>query len=651
MRTCEVKVNVRNAGTQDHYNITNAIGGIKITSSTDSPSKTLTTQIFTERMSKANNTFRLGQGSTFCVYIKYMGEEDFKEIYRGSVVSLSSNESGVSDVIVKDSLFNLSKCKISRNMIDVDVYSTIKSLVKEHRLEYGYVSEKLKGVKVTRYFRDTDVLKVIQTLLTLAEDKTKQKFELESRLNKVSVQNRGYALKVEYNCKNMSGLKQSYKSENIVNSIAVYDKNGNLMSIKDNKGLIEYYNRLARDSGDKENKPKLVESMEREIEITGIGNWDCQCGAKVHLSESLNAPIADFYIDKVTHHFYGGLHDTTMQLNFLNQAHEERAGQEDDPNKVEETGTDALNVNCGTVSAGASFNHGVTAENINRVLRGILKGKGHLVLKWCNAYKIHPALWAGICYQESGGGTSAMATDGRNQFLGIVGYWNSSVEEGIRQGASLLSRRYVGGRGFKKLSQFVGVYWQSGCSGWAAGVRRAGITVCGKDLDTVYWGPGGVSDTQAKQNLTLGGAESSPCVITGGNGKYSNNTQKRICQIANEIGPKTIYQWGGRGTGSRYYTDCSGFVSRVLWEAGVAERNAIRGATTSGLAAHGKTIHPSQAQAGDVVVCNSAYSGSGRHTFLLMGNNKCWNNGGPNGVRARFQKPYWGGNAVIKRYW
>jgi hypothetical protein len=34
-----------------------------------------------------------------------------------------------------------------------------------------------------------------------------------------------------------------------------------------------------------------------------------------------------------------------------------------------------------------------------------------------------------------------------------------------------------------------------------------------------------------------------------------------------------------------------------------------------------------------------------------MGNNKCWNNGGPNGVRARFQKPYWGGNAVIKRYW
>ena len=48
MRTCEVKVNVRNAGTQDHYNITNAIGGIKITSSTDSPSKTLTTQIFTE---------------------------------------------------------------------------------------------------------------------------------------------------------------------------------------------------------------------------------------------------------------------------------------------------------------------------------------------------------------------------------------------------------------------------------------------------------------------------------------------------------------------------------------------------------------------------------------------------------------------------
>lgn len=167
----------------------------------------------------------------------------------------------------------------------------------------------------------------------------------------------------------------------------------------------------------------------------------------------------------------------------------------------------------------------------------------------------------------------------------------------------------------------------------------------------MYWGPGGVSDTQAKQNLTLGSAETSPCVVTSGNGKYSSETQKRICQIANEIGPKTVYHWGGRGTGSRYNTDCSGFVSRVLWEAGVAERNLIRGATTSGLASYGKTIHPSQAQAGDVVVCNSAYSGSGRHTFLLMGENKCWNNGGPNGARAKFQKPYWGGNAIVKRYW
>jgi hypothetical protein len=660
MRRCEVKVHIRNAGTQDHYDITNAIGDIKITSSTNSPSKTLTSKIFTERVSKANKTFRPGQGSTFCMYIRYDDTEEFKEIYRGSLVTLSSSESGVSEITVKDALFNLSKCKISRNMIDVDVYSTIKALIKEHRVEYGYISEKLKGVKVTRYFRNVEVLKVIQTLLTLAEEKInnkdkkeneKTKFELETRVNKVSVQNRGYALKVEYNCKNMSGLNQSYDSENIVNSVSLYDKDGNLLSIKENKGLIDYYNRLARDSGTEEDPAKLVESMEKEIEVSGIGNWDCQCGAKVHLSESLNAPIADFYIDKVTHHFYGGLHETTMQLNFLNISNEEKAGQEDDPNKKEENPIDALNVNCGTVTAGASFNHGVTAEHLNRVLKGVLKGKGHLILKWCNAYKIHPALWAGICYQESGGGTSKMATDGRNQFLGIIGYWNSSVEEGIIQGASLLSRRYVGGRGFKKLSQFVGVYCTSGCGGWADGVRRAGIQVCGKNLDNVYWGPGGVSDAQARQNLTIGGMDSSSCVVTSGNGHYSSNTQQRICQIANDIGPKTVYLWGGRGTGNRYRTDCSGFVSRVLWEANVAEKGKIRGGTTSTLKSYGKTIPISQAQAGDVVVCRSSASGSGWHTFLLMGNGKCWNNGGGNGVRATFQKPYWGPGAVIKRYW
>ncbi len=455
MRECEIKVNVRNAGTQDHYDITNAIGEIKITASTDAPSKILTTTIFTERVDRANNTFRLGQGSTVCVYLKYKEDSSFKEIYRGSVVSLSSDKSGISEIIVKDALFNLSKNKISRNMINVDVYSTIKSLVKEHRCDYGYVSEKLKGVKVTRYFRDTDVVSVIQTLLTLAEKKTKTKFELECRVNKISVQNRGYDLNVEYNCKNLSDLKQSYNSENIVNSIVVYDKNGNIMTIKDNKGLIKYYNRLARDSGTDENKPSLVESMEKEISISGIGNWNCQCGGKIRLSESLNAPIANFYIDKVEHHFYGGLHETTMELNFLNMSKKNEAGSEKDPN---ENSVNEMNVENGTVTATASFNHGVTAENINRVLKGVLKGKGDLVLKWCNAYKIHPALWAGICVQESGGGTSKMATDGRNQFLGIVGYNNASVEEGIKQGASLLSRKYVGGRKFTKLKQFVGVY-------------------------------------------------------------------------------------------------------------------------------------------------------------------------------------------------
>ncbi len=184
-----------------------------------------------------------------------------------------------------------------------------------------------------------------------------------------------------------------------------------------------------------------------------------------------------------------------------------------------------------------------------------------------------------------------------------------------------------------------------------AGVKNGARQVCGKDIDTVYWGQGGVSDSEAPKYLVRSGANRASDVVLLGNGKFVNATQERICRLATEIGKNTIYAWGGRGLGSRYKTDCSGFVSRVLWEADVLEKNAIRGATTGGLIKHGKTVSLAQAQAGDVVICDSKYSQSGRHTFLLMGNGKCWNNGGPNGVRAKFQKPYWGGNVTIKRYW
>jgi N-acetylmuramoyl-L-alanine amidase len=87
-----------------------------------------------------------------------------------------------------------------------------------------------------------------------------------------------------------------------------------------------------------------------------------------------------------------------------------------------------------------------TAENLNKVLKGVLAGKGQAFMDAQKKYGINAAALAAICMLESGNGSSAIAKENNNvSGMGGQGNWKkfNSVEECIDKTASLLKNNYI----------------------------------------------------------------------------------------------------------------------------------------------------------------------------------------------------------------
>lgn len=476
MRRVNCSLRCRIAGTQNHFLLDDYVGDVEISGSTNSQSRTLTTELFTERVDKKNPNLQIELGSTICFYVGY-GKDEPKEVFRGSVVNIETSNSGVTQITAKDPMFNLSKIKMSKSFWQADVYKEIKKLIKENRLEYGWFSPTLKGVKLTRHFQNTSLLEICNTLLTLASKETHKYYEFRADIQKISVQERGYDLNIQYNCKNLNDMNMKANSENIINKVVVYNAKNEIIKTEVDNELIKFYNRIAQESTLEGNATAFDKIPERGITIRGIGDITCRAGGRVRVSETLNKLVGNFYIDSEKHTFSNGLYECELELNVDNEPLKTEGGSETmdfgdkekessdvtqdtiiytDPVKLDESVPSSSGGN--TNFAPDTIGHNVTAEQINRLLKGKLSGTGNIFIKYCNAYKIHPALVVGVCCHESACGTSDMATDGRNNFFGILGYRYNSVDEGIKAGVSLLSRQYVYKRKFKRLQQFVGVY-------------------------------------------------------------------------------------------------------------------------------------------------------------------------------------------------
>jgi len=97
-------------------------------------------------------------------------------------------------------------------------------------------------------------------------------------------------------------------------------------------------------------------------------------------------------------------------------------------------------------------NSGVTAEQLNKVFKGVMKGKGEAVIKAGKENNIDPAFLAAIIYQESGAASNSLYSRKFNNIMGRMyrtkkGSWKpmsfKSVESCVFDTARHLRVNYI----------------------------------------------------------------------------------------------------------------------------------------------------------------------------------------------------------------
>lgn len=586
------------------------------------------------------------EGSTCCFYV------GGKEIFRGTIIDIDkSNTDNRLSMTAFDIGFLLSKDQVSYNFVNTTACDIAKAVFKgkdgQHALSYGKIAP--AGTKITKMFIGATRYDVIMSAYTehSKKDKEHKKYMIEVDLDKFNIIEKGVVkLKIMFEeSSNIESASYKISMNDMVSRVLVVDEKGNKVKEKIDpqlKKLYHYITKVIEQGKDKalsddEIKNEL-KGPEKTCSISGFGNINCKCGYKVQVKDSFTGLVGEFYIDKDKHTWSGGKYSVDLELNFDNIMDEKEAGKDE----TKESSTSGV---------GSDWGHGITADMLNKVLKGPLAGMGNTFIKWGNAYGVNPMLVAMIIRIESRPTMdSGLALKGNN-FGGInaiKGYPTitmggrayakfPSVEVGIEEQFRLLGVRYIHDWKKTSIDSIIMTYappHENNSAGYINSLKNFYKQNTGVTWNNNLLGKGVSSKEEAHSRLK---AVSSSAAI-------SNDKQRIILQTAESMIGKGRYTWGGK---TLYASDCSGFVYCCHKAAGIN----ISG-STAGQIHDGKRVSSlSQALPGDLIVTESRASGSGRHVVLYIGNNMMIHNGGPSGRPITKEKLRLGSWHEIRRCW
>jgi hypothetical protein len=127
----------------------------------------------------------------------------------------------------------------------------------------------------------------------------------------------------------------------------------------------------------------------------------------------------------------------------------------------------------------------ISAEKINQVLDGKLKGMGDVFVKAGQTYNIDPALLTAVAQHETGNGTSR-AANVKNNIAGMMGPGGlksyQTIEESIMDMSRNLSTNYLG-KGLTSISSIGAKYAPIGAQNDPSGLNNYWVTSVTKNFD------------------------------------------------------------------------------------------------------------------------------------------------------------------------
>ncbi len=266
--------------------------------------------------------------------------EKGENIFNGFIYS---REKSTDDSIINVTCYDRG-IYLKRNQAVYKVNSTPEQMVKRICYDFGLRAGKIAetGVNINRKFIGCSLLDIIQTLYTIASEKTGKKYVIRFEDNLLCIAERSEEVVLSIDGqKNLINAVTSESAENLVDCVVVYDKDENFInSFKNDEnikllGLMQRHLKKGDDEDAAEKAKKILEDndISRKITVNNIGNIKCISGNAVTVREPYTGLNGLFYIDSDVHTWKNGQYYNKLTLNFKKIMAEKSAGSEEKEKK------------------------------------------------------------------------------------------------------------------------------------------------------------------------------------------------------------------------------------------------------------------------------------------------------------------------------
>lgn len=261
--------------------------------------------------------------------------QDSTELFEGWVFSRQKSTNGSTiDIGCYDRGFYLNKNEGSYKFTNTTPEAAAKKVASDFGIPVGELAA--TGFPFSRNFLGVSLYKIIATGYSLASAKNGKKYHIGFRGGKLCVTEKKVTdtTLIIAGGSNLMDATMSESIENMVNQVAIYDKNDKLVKTVKNSEAVQLYgvmqNYLKQSDGEDTaaQAKKLLDDngVEQKITLNNLGNIANVTGGTVVVREPHTGLYGLFYIDSDVHTWKNGLYLNKLVVNFKNIMDEQEAG-------------------------------------------------------------------------------------------------------------------------------------------------------------------------------------------------------------------------------------------------------------------------------------------------------------------------------------
>ena len=253
----------------------------------------------------------------------YGGDDDGNPVFIGKIYEIEKDRAkGEVHIICYDNLFVLNKSKTSHKYSNALPEDIAAEICKEMGITAGNIAK--TGVQVSFIANSKTGYQIIQGAYTEAHKKNEKVYQCIMNGETLDVIEKGELCgMILDSTANMTDSIYKESIENIVNQVLVVDDSGNgTDTIKDEESQSEYgvaiqaVYKYEKDKDAAEEAKDLFKKVEREGQITALGDYRCKSGYSLIINDANFK--GSFWIKSDTHTFKGGFHEMKLTLEFEN---------------------------------------------------------------------------------------------------------------------------------------------------------------------------------------------------------------------------------------------------------------------------------------------------------------------------------------------